>query len=141
MTIYVGAVLGGPDTRESRAVLAIQGISRIGARRRKLTPLEGGSIDLVFHVPGSLIRPDYEGLRTGKFSRKQQMLMIQVAVPEVELEAEDPERFIFWAMREAVAMTAPAFKKAKIPFSADDHLALVDAVEAEYTALKADEPA
>jgi hypothetical protein len=48
-------------------------------------------VNVVFHVPGEFLSPDYEGLRTGIFSRKTGDLMIQVAlgeeVPEDPLEA------------------------------------------------------
>lgn len=139
MSLYVGIVTGGPDAEHSPMEHAA---SRIGlaiqARRGTSSIGSEASLNVVFHLPGNLSAVDFNGLRSGTFSRKKKLLMIQVAVPEEELEAEDPEHFIFWAMREAVAMAAPAFKKAKIPFSADDHLALVDAVEAEYRESKAE---
>lgn len=131
--IWLGAMLGGPELDETPLVLALWDIKRhIAEARAESKVEEGGAIDLVLHLPGSQIELEYEGLRTGKFSGKEQMLMIQAAVPEDELDSEDPARFIFAVMREAISMAAPAFKKTNIPFSVEDHLALVDAVESEY---------
>jgi len=134
VTIFVGAVYGGGG--ETSFSAALSSIRRIVKVQRPEQRVDLGDIDLVFHVPGSVRKPDYHGVRTGRFSRKERMLMIQVAVPEKELEGENPECFIFWAMREAVSMAAAKFKKANIPFSVTDHLALIDTVEAEYRELK-----
>jgi hypothetical protein len=60
------------------------------------------------------------------------MLRVQVGVPQEELYSDDPARFIFSAMREAVPLAAPAFKKTKIPFSAEAQLSLVDEVERRF---------
>ena len=33
-------------------------------------------------MPGDILKPDYSGVRTGSFSRKLSLLMVQVALPE-----------------------------------------------------------
>ncbi|MBM7829448.1 hypothetical protein JOE59_000153 [Agromyces cerinus] len=38
-------------------------------------------MDVVFHVPGPLLTPDYEGIRTGTLSRRDRLIQVQVAVP------------------------------------------------------------
>ncbi|QNE77169.1 hypothetical protein F0344_23455 [Streptomyces finlayi] len=38
-------------------------------------------MDVVFHVPGPLLAPDYEGTRTGTLSRRERLITMQIAVP------------------------------------------------------------
>jgi hypothetical protein len=40
------------------------------------------SLQIVFQIPGELIQPDFTGVRTGRFSRRERRLVIQVAVPD-----------------------------------------------------------
>ncbi len=127
MSLYVGGVLGGPETRTSPVLLALRKASQAAAKYEEEAS-SGGSVDLVFHIPGSIVRLDYSGLRTGRFSRKERMLMVQVAVPKEMVFAENPDGFVYSAMREAIHIAAPRFQKAKIAFSVEQHLALVDAI-------------
>jgi len=39
------------------------------------------NLNVVFHVPGPLLTPDYDGVRTGSFRSGDSHLMVQVAVP------------------------------------------------------------
>lgn len=43
------------------------------------TPLK---LNVIFQVPGPDIRPDFEGVRTGYYSKKDNLLIVQAAVPE-----------------------------------------------------------
>jgi hypothetical protein len=40
------------------------------------------SVNMEFHIPGDLLRPDYEGERTGAFRKSDNLLKVQVALPE-----------------------------------------------------------
>jgi hypothetical protein len=42
-------------------------------------------VNVVFHVPGDILQPEFEGVRTGTFSKKNSLLMVQVALPEKPL--------------------------------------------------------
>ena len=130
MKFYIGSLLGGPElsgapvdkilTRLARASHAYQETDGIAS--------EGG-LDIVYHVPGSIMEPEFEGLRTGKFSKKEKMLMVQIAVPTLFENERHLEDFLVEALREAVHLAKPIFKSAKIPFSQDEFLRLVDALE------------
>jgi hypothetical protein len=64
VTIHIGAIYGGPEgmgTAVHRAIVKLA--HRIGDVRGD----EDGSLDLVFHVPGSILKPEHVGLRTGRF--------------------------------------------------------------------------
>ncbi|HVF75524.1 MAG TPA: hypothetical protein VM938_10790 [Acidimicrobiales bacterium] len=47
------------------------------------------NVNVVFHVPaGRDFTPEFEGIRSGRFSRKERTLMVQVAIPEGAPEGE-----------------------------------------------------
>ena len=84
--ISIGSILGGPEQMNGPIQLAIRKVS-------KATTAECGDesvpeVNVVFCVPGSLNTLDFEYPRTGKFSRKQQRLMVQIPLPdEIQQEA------------------------------------------------------
>jgi hypothetical protein len=49
------------------------------ARRGVEAPL---NLNVVFHIPGNMLKPEFVGVRTGSFSRSRALLMVQVALPE-----------------------------------------------------------
>ena len=126
--IYIGGVYGGPEVRGSR-------IDRAIGRLLKLRPEEqegsSGSLDFVFHIPGSVFVPDFRGPRTAKFSKKERMLMIQVGVSPEMVQADDPDitAFLLASLREGIRLAEPVFRKAKIPYDLDHDLAIVDGME------------
>jgi hypothetical protein len=80
--ISIGAVFLGPGLEGSepdRQVTAIMETAEgcTGSDRVDMGP----GINVVYYFEGSLDSPDWEGARDGKFSRKRQLLMVQVAVP------------------------------------------------------------
>lgn len=123
--IYISSVLGGPELEGSRIDRAIK---KIVGLRGPGEEGDFGSLDVVFHVPGSVIKPDYQGLRTGKFSRKERMLMVQVSVPAALVMSEDSEVFIINSLREAVRMAKPRFQRAGIQYPEDQYLCEIDEI-------------
>ena len=77
-----------------------------------------------------MLSPDYEGLRTGKFSRKERMLMVQVSVPPNVVTSENAESFVVQSLREAIRMAKPRFERAGIRYPEDQYLKEVDAIAA-----------
>lgn len=125
--MYISRFYGGPELAESK-------FDRVIA---KVTSLRGagkegpfGSLDVVFHVPGSILDPEHSGIRTGRFSKKERMLMLQIAVPREILEQEEPEiqAFLLASLREAVRMATPVFQRAKIPYSEEEYFSLLDKI-------------
>src|ERR1051325_4747059 len=76
--LSVGTIFGGPEQNSWRQPLR-ELTRRVALLRSGVdSPL---NLNVVFHVPGSVIAPDYRGLRTGSFRRKDSLLMVQVALP------------------------------------------------------------
>ena len=127
--MYLGAVIGGPDVDPECPLLAEQ--KRLWKRLAGLMPAEGSTplIDLVFHVPGSMLQPEFTGIRVGSFSRKHKLVQIQVAVPESELNGPNPKQFLIASMRSAVTLAEARFRKAGLALDIPLHASFISAVE------------
>lgn len=59
------------------------------------------NVNVIFHVPGDLLQPDFTGVRTGHFSKRQRWLIVQVALPESA--PEEVDEFVVEQLKAAVA--------------------------------------
>ncbi len=60
------------------------------------------NVNVVFHVPaGKDFTPEFEGLRSGRFTRSTRELMVQVAIPEGEPKG-DPDEEVRRLISEAI---------------------------------------
>jgi hypothetical protein len=127
MGLDLGAIFGGPEA-EGSPVWVIGGrLYKVKeAHHDKLIPKGEGELDIVYQYPGSLLRPEFAGLRTGTFSRKRKILQIQIAVPADKMEPDVFGQFYVDALEKAVKLGKKYFDKKGIPFSEDKHLALVN---------------
>jgi hypothetical protein len=125
--IYIGGMYGGPELRGSKLDQAIAKLVRL---RGEGAEGEAGSLDIVFHVPGSVFAPEFSGLRTGRLSKKERMLAIQVSVPQhiVSAQEREIETFLVQALREAIDLAVPAFRKAEIPYPHAEYVALLEQI-------------
>jgi hypothetical protein len=125
--IYISSVLGGPELEGSPIDRAIR---RVVALRKPGEEGDFGSLDVVFHVPGSMASPEYQGLRTGKFSRKQKMLMVQVSVPPDVVSSDEAESFVVRSLHDAVRMARSRFERAGIRYPEEQYTKEIDAIAA-----------
>jgi hypothetical protein len=97
--LSIGSVVGGATSANRAWRDAIQDLTRRvkEARTGFEAPL---NVNVVFHVPGHLLAPDYAGVRTGTFSRSQRLLMVQVALPAEP--PPDPAEYLQSAAQAAI---------------------------------------
>lgn len=77
--LSIGAVLGDSDARNlawKRAISAL-GKEVVALRSGVESPLR---VNVVFHVDGKLAPNEFEGVRTGRFSKQDSHLMVQAAI-------------------------------------------------------------
>jgi hypothetical protein len=79
--LSIGSVVGGSTPTNRRWRDAIRDLTSrvVEARSDVDSPL---NVNVVFQVPGNIIKPDFDGTRTGRFSKKDSLLMVQVGLPE-----------------------------------------------------------
>lgn len=89
--LSIGSIIGGSNARNRAWHDGIRDLTRrVKAAAQGIdSPL---GVNVVFHVPGHILSPDYSGVRTGRFSRRRRLLMVQVALP-VDVP-EDPFRYL-----------------------------------------------
>jgi hypothetical protein len=115
MPISLGAVAGGPERLTSIEVCRELMSMFKSEREENSKPF----LNVVFHFYGKLMHPKYEGLRTGRFSSKEQGFMIQVAVPESISYSESKleiSKFILFSVKEAIELSRPRWEKHAIVF-------------------------
>ena len=118
--IGIGVQMGGPEQRDSvvEAALLKAMQTASGVRDRSYNDGTQAWINPIFIVPGSLLGPDFDGLKTGHFSRREKGLVIQVAVPKAVAEGVEVERFIVASLRDCVRLAAAVFTSKGISFPA-----------------------
>ena len=118
--IGIGIQMGGPEQRDSavRAVLlkAMQTAKRV--RDPSYSDGDEAWINPIFIVPGSLLGPDFEGLKAGHFSRREKGFVIQVAVPKTVAEGAGVQRFVVQSLRDCVQLAASTFSSKGMAFPA-----------------------
>lgn len=106
--LSIGTVYGGTWSIDDSWRPDIQRVMQevIALRHGVVSPL---NVNVVFHVDGHLLPPvDFEGVRTGKFSRRSMHLMVQAAVPRDEV---DDRRAVLLGLLRAAATEAEAFAR------------------------------
>lgn len=89
--LAIGAVAGGPGASRDWT----DAVKTLG---RRVTELREGvtsplAVNVVFQIPGRFLEPEFEGVRSGRFSRKEARLLVQVALPpEPSSSASDEVR-------------------------------------------------
>jgi len=127
--IHIGAVYGGPELEGSAAYRTISAVRR--ALEELRGPFEDGTgpaTNVVFFVPGSLDSPDWSGARDARFSRKRQLLMVQVAIPANLVGSPDLRAFLVRALHDSNAIAVEVFRKKGFQFPLSDAECLVDKV-------------
>jgi hypothetical protein len=119
-TLHVSAVLGGggalPEVEAGIRKLA--GIVRLEEEARSADdPAREATVDVTFHVPGTILRPNYEGMRTGRWVKDKRLLVVQIAVPESLSGSSRINHFLADSLRRAVALAADWMKKKKLELS------------------------
>lgn len=129
--ISIGTVLNGPELSGCPVDRVIHAAMKAAVELRG--DFEFGSalaVNVVFFVPGSLGSLDWDGLRESKYSRKKQLLLIQVAVPLEAIESDRPEDFVIESLYGANAVAFEFFRQKRIEFPLAEAEMLVSQIEA-----------
>lgn len=96
----IGMVTGGTYPSEANVEEYLRLVLRYSARlwgERTWQCL----VNVVFHVPGVHVEPDFTGIRSGRFSRKDRIVMMQVAVPSSFSSEAALHEFVFDSLADA----------------------------------------
>jgi len=89
--IATGGRYRGPEHRNSRIHAALDKAGEVIRRLRPSDYAEGGRpwVNPIFIVAGSLGAPDFHDVRLGHFSKKEGGLVVEIAVPQSVVDADN----------------------------------------------------
>jgi len=115
--ISIGVVFRGPELKGSSVDHLTTALMKAAAEcTGSFECATGPAINVVFHVPGSLGRPDWGGIRDAKFSRKRQLLMVQVAVPAKMVDSPSLKDYLIKSLYGADAIAFEFFRQKGLKF-------------------------
>ena len=124
--ISIGAVIGGPECAfMDKYVRLLMGFF-IDNRSVDTSSAE---VNIVFHLPGSIIKPDYVGLRTGTFSKKRKKLMVQAAVEDEFIRSTSSEEVINYLVEvsdEAIGIAKNFFDRKNMDYDLESDRKLLN---------------
>ncbi len=123
--LAIGITRGGPSPANEFVNEALMGYMRMVIRERAAFPNEGLRINIVFHIPGPIFQPDYEGVHTTKLDRKSDSVLVVAAVPST-LRFDEVSGYFADVLREARQKAIVYAAKRKVGASADKVSALID---------------
>lgn len=126
MGLFLSEVLGGTELEKHPAIQKTAEVLRVllSCQAQFVSP-DDASLQIVFEFPGRVSQPTFEGIKSGKYSKKLNMLLIRVAVPASALTS-DFLRYYHVTLHEAVSIGERSLKSKGIRFSLKDHLDLID---------------
>lgn len=115
--ISIGAIIGGTESAFFDRVLCefmrhCESEGHLSGEKVK--------VNIVYHLPGSIMPPDFIGVRSAKFSRKDKKLMVQVAVENEMADVRDRNEildYIIDVADEAIGVAKVKFDNAKIEYA------------------------
>lgn len=126
--LYISEIIGGPE-------LINAPVTTFLTRLYNDDPIDcGTSLDIVFQVPGSVFTPEFEGVRTGRLSRREKIMQVQIAVPRSVIYAPADEilAFVYSSLRKAIQLASEKLSKARVPFDVAVLTDLVKRMESRH---------
>jgi hypothetical protein len=125
--LSIGIVVGGAWANKPWVAATKRAMRRVAELRDGFaSPF---NVNVVFHIPGEVMVPEFEGLRSGRFSRKERTLMVQVAVPEGE-PAGDPDEEVRQMLLDAIDL-AEDYARLEAVIGPDERLDALRAIVAK----------
>ena len=127
MGLFLSDIFGGPELLDKPIDKTTSIIcQRMQAYKDQLIKLEDGTLNVVFHFPGSVSQPEFAGVRAGSFSKAKRLLVVQVAFP-IDLLASDRFAHHYLEFLKTALSEGKRYLATKgIPFSLEDHIMLAE---------------
>src|SRR5437660_4635822 len=116
--LAIGVSTGGPSPANELVDEALMGYLRMVMRERGAFPNEGLRLNIVFHIPGPIFQPDYEGTHATKLDRKNDRVLVVAAVP-ADLRFDEVSRYFADVLRQARDEASRYLAKRRATIAAD----------------------
>lgn len=130
--IAIGVQMGGPEQKDipiDRALITTMS-KAVQVRSPNFNDGTEAWVNPIYIVPGSMLKPEFEGYQLGHFSKKKKGLVVQIEVPQSVADGEGIPEFIGTSLREAVRLAAAHFASKGISFSILKAEKIILAIEA-----------
>jgi hypothetical protein len=138
--IAIGVQYGGPEQKDTLVRTMLSRAMNIAAETREPNYDDGTEawINPIFIVPGSVVKPEFDGYKPGYFSKKKKGLVVQIAVPQSVADGKGIRQFIGESLRESVRLASARFSSNAMIFSTLKAEKIILAIEAglEKSALR-----
>ena len=116
--IAIGEHYCGPEHRNSRISAALGKASTLIVKSRPRNFRDKGQpwVNPIFVVAGTLGGPDFDGIRLGHFSKKDGGVVVEIAVPQAVVDAENLRDPIVDGLRMANAAAFHFFDEKGLKF-------------------------
>jgi len=101
------------------------GYMRMVIKERGAFPNEGLRLNIVFHVPGPIFQPDYQGVHATRLNRKGDSVLVVAAVPP-DLKFDEVSGYFVDVLRQARDEATRFLAKRKVTIAADRLYGLID---------------
>jgi hypothetical protein len=112
--VYFSMRVGGDSLENQQVQASIRGLTKIRDELVDAPEIGDLRVDLTFEIPGPYYGPDYPGLRTGSFFRKDRVLVIQIAVPR---DVADISRYLVDILHQASEIARGFARRRKLTLS------------------------
>ena len=106
-SLWISGIAGGGDGKDD-VETAVFDLARIVAREEAamppIDPAIDAVVDVTFHLPGTFFRPDYRGIRTGRWVPRKRLIVVQVAVPPLVGNSSQIREFLAASLRDSVVL-------------------------------------
>jgi len=123
--LAIGISRGGPSPADELVNEALMGYMRMVIKERAAFPNESLRLNIVFHVPGPIFQPDYQGVHATKFDRKSGRLLVVAAVPR-DLKFDEVSKYFVDVLRQSRDQATGYLAKRKVKIAADRLYGLLD---------------
>ena len=129
--IAIGGHYRGPEHRSSRIHAALDKAGEVIRCLRPSDYAEGGKpwVNPIFTVAGSLGGPDFRDVRLGHFSKKEGGLVVEIAVPQSVVDADNLRDPIIHGLQMANAAAFHFFEEKGMKFPLREAEELVSKVK------------
>ena len=123
--LAIGISRGGPSPTNELVNEALMGYMRLVIKERAAFQNEGLRLNIVFHVPGPIFQPDYQGVHVTRFDRKSDRVLVVAAVPP-DLKFDEVSGYFVDVLRQARDEATHFLANRKVAIAADRLYGLID---------------
>lgn len=120
MGIYIGTASASADFKDSPIDRAIARLATNIAKKRSRGEIpESPSLDVNFLLPGKFEKADFDGMQMGGYTRQNNTLFFECAVPEHIIDSDYADVYLEVVISDVIKNAADYFNEISVDFDKD----------------------